>query len=93
MSTACDKELQRFLPESAPNLHLQWTSPHLLCHSAMLSLKEKGHLSLREMLLAYPMCLPVGEFPSLLIQANNKPHTKVIKDNLFLISVPNFMCN
>lgn len=41
MSTACDKALQRFLPESAPNLHLQWTSPHLLCHSAMLSLKEK----------------------------------------------------
>lgn len=40
MLTAQSKELQRLLPEPVPNYHLQWTLPHFLGHSAVLSLKE-----------------------------------------------------
>lgn len=41
MLTALNKEFRHLLPESAPNFHLQWTSPHLLCHFVALSLKGK----------------------------------------------------
>lgn len=41
MLTAQNKDFQHLLPETAPNFHLQWTSPHLLYHFVVLSLKEK----------------------------------------------------
>lgn len=91
MLTAQKKKLQHLLPESAPNFHLQWTSPHFLCHFAALSLKEKIVIITTREMLTCVLCVSSNKgicFASDI--GNNKPYPKVTTDSTFLISVSQF---